>query len=111
MNGIQSQDDIVMLQFVNEHGDRVELVILIRFHGGRSVSGDESDSGRSERGAVEASGDEDVEREIGVGFPLPSGEFLIVGWQSSSAGGVDVPAVGEEAKRGSGHRRRQRWRR
>jgi hypothetical protein len=40
VDGIQSQNDIVVLQFVNEHSDWVELVVLVRFHGGRSISGD-----------------------------------------------------------------------
>lgn len=40
MDGVQSQNDIVVLQFVDEHGDWVELVVLIRFHDGRSISGD-----------------------------------------------------------------------
>lgn len=29
-----------MLQFVDEHGDWVELVVLVRFHIGQSISGD-----------------------------------------------------------------------
>lgn len=37
MDGIQAQDDIVVLQFVDEHGDWVELVVLICVHGGRSI--------------------------------------------------------------------------
>jgi hypothetical protein len=41
VNSVQPQDHIVVLQFINEHGDWVELVILVRFHGGQSVSGDE----------------------------------------------------------------------
>jgi hypothetical protein len=40
VDGVQAQDDIVVLQFVDEHGDWVELVVLVRFHGGRSISGD-----------------------------------------------------------------------
>lgn len=29
-----------MLQFVDEYGDWVELVVLVRFHIGQSISGD-----------------------------------------------------------------------
>jgi hypothetical protein len=46
VNGVQAQDDIVVLQFVDEHGDWVELVVLVRFHGGRSISGDDEGVGR-----------------------------------------------------------------
>lgn len=83
MNGIQSQDDIVVLQFIDEHGDWVELVVLIRFHGGRSVSGDEEGGsglatvlyGRSNRDV----GADDVERGVGFGFPLATCELVTVG--------------------------------
>jgi hypothetical protein len=41
VDGIQAQNDIVVLQFVDKDGDWVELVVLVCFHGGRSVSGND----------------------------------------------------------------------
>lgn len=39
MDGIQAQNDIVMLQFIDKNRNWVELVILIRIHGGYGVAG------------------------------------------------------------------------
>jgi hypothetical protein len=36
VDGVQAEDNVVVLELVDEHGDGVKLVILIRVHGSGS---------------------------------------------------------------------------
>lgn len=102
-----------MLQFVDEDGDWVELVVLICFHGGRSVSGDEEGGWVGDRPWK----GRDVEAWIVAMssgrmcfcLPLASYELVIVGvGQLERSVVLTYLLLARKAKRGSKHQRGQR---